>query len=261
MGEAEPPLVFAGGLALWPVNGSAGLFRAPYQRTVAKLPVHDRSGTELREYPSVPAALSAVGREFSTAEDGVAFLATTSGDEWTALFAANFPHSEVAGYWFARARIDVGCDYLGYQWTPSSPASVAPADRVLGNASFLDYRYVRKPLIGRQPPPDKRSIQASDQGGRWEFDLVGQPRPYELPEYYERRRKAERLPLELIETYLSACGIPVRQADWLRGPVTVVVQRGRGIRRGWGSPEELRSRVGYPAQAIPASLTGWSAHG
>jgi hypothetical protein len=202
-----------------------------------------------------------VGKEFSTADDSVDFLAATSDDEWTALFVSNFPHTDVAGYWFARARLDVECDYLCYQWIPSSPASMAPADRVLGCASFLDYHHVRRPLIGRQERPDKRSIQTSDQGGRWDFDLVGQPRPYEQPEYYERRRKAQRLPLELIEAYLAACGIPVRRADWLSGPVTVAAERGRGARRSWTSLEELRSRFGYPADGIPMTLTQWSPHG
>jgi hypothetical protein len=255
MGEFAQRLAFAGGPTLWPLNGSVGLFRSPHSKTVEKLPIHGKSRIVLHEYPSMAQALTDTVATYSVAADRLQFFAATARDDWTAVFVSSFPHTEVLGGWLTRAQRDVQCDYLCYQWIPASPATVEPANRLLGGATFLEYRHAR----GRG---EKRSIQTSNQGGRWDFDMVGEPRPYEQTEFYDRRRVADRLPLELIEAYLSACGIPVDQDDWLTGPVTVAVGRGNGLRRrDWKSMAELRSMVGYPADGIPMTLTNWSSDG
>jgi hypothetical protein len=261
----EPRLVFVGGESLWPLNGGVGLLRASRKRTVARLPIHGKPSTILREYPSIDAAVAEVAAEFPTDQNRSQFLAATRDDEWTAVFVSSYPHTDVAGYWLARAQLDVHCDYLCYQWVPAGPTSVPAVDRVKGSAVFVEYRYARAtPRLGfggRNQPPAERVIQASDQGSRWEFVLVGEARPYEQTEYYERPRKADRLPLSLIEAYLAACGIPVDQRDWLAGPVTAVIRQGRGSNRVWSSPADLRARLGYPADGIPTTLTHWSTHG
>jgi hypothetical protein len=247
-------LTFSGGFTLWPLNGSVGLFRSPYQVTVARLPIHQKPRIVLREYESMAAALAETPATYSVADDRLQFIAATTQDEWTAVFVSSFPHTEVLGGWLTKAQHGVQCDYLCYQWVPASPATVERPNRVWGGAAFLDYRHPRARLLRPPAALGKRTIQASDQGGRWAFDATGPARPYERTEFYERARIAERLPLEFIEAYVSACGIPVEQADWLSGPVTVAVERGRGLRRrGWQSMAELRAMVGYPANGIPAT--------
>ncbi len=253
-------LAFVGGPALWPINGGVGLFRAPYRRTLAKLEFLGKPGVVRREYPSMAAAIDGVTAEHSLADDRVRFLAGTGDDAWTAVFVSNFPLTDVTGYWLARARLEVHCDYLSYQWIPTGSPAVPATDRPQGCASFLDYRYVRRLLGGRPDPADKRSIQTSEQGARWDFDMVGPARPYEEPEHYDRRRKADRLPLDVIESYLAACGIPVGRTDWLTGPVTAAIEPGRGAHRDWKTLADLRAVLGYPPDGIPSSLTQRRAH-
>jgi hypothetical protein len=256
MGESEPRLVFTGGPALWPLNSGVGLFRASYRRTMAKLPVRPR--VEKRDFATLPEALDDITQRHSMAADDVKFVAATRGDDWTAVLDAGFPYADVGNYWRARAMRDVQCDYVCYQWVPASPASVPEMEKVFAAAAFFDYRHVRRMFGGRPQQSDTRSIETGDQDAGWEFHAVGPQRDYEQPENYTRRRKAERLPLPVIEAYLAACGIPVGQEDWLSGPVTALVDAGHGLkRRDWKSLSQLRSMVGYPAEGIPATLTGW----
>jgi hypothetical protein len=86
----------------------------------------------LHEYPSMAQALADTVATYSVADDRLQFFATTAHDEWTAVFVSSFPHTEVLGGWLTRAQRDVQCDYLCYQWIPASPATVEPANRLLG---------------------------------------------------------------------------------------------------------------------------------
>src|SRR4029077_11429719 len=135
---------------------SVGLFRSPQRRTVAKLPIHGKSRTVLHEYASMAHAMTDTVATYSVAVDRLQFFAGNAEDEGTAVFVSAFPHTDVLGYWLARAQRDVGCDYLCYQWVPASPATVEPANRLLGGATFLEYRHARG-LFGAKP--EKRSVQ------------------------------------------------------------------------------------------------------
>lgn len=63
-------------------------------------------------------------------------------------------------------------------------------------------------------------IVAMDDGGRWSFETSGDPLPFERLDAYERPRKRDRFPPELLHEYLLALGAPA-------GAVVVERRRGR----------------------------------
>ena len=58
----------------------------------------------------------------------------------------------------------------------------------------------------------RRSIAASNDGGRWVFHMSGAPFPFEDPGRYAAKRKRDRFPADLLWTCLGEMGIP-RIAD------------------------------------------------
>jgi hypothetical protein len=54
----------------------------------------------------------------------------------------------------------------------------------------------------------RRSIAASNDGGRWVFETSGAPFPFEDQGRYTARRKRDRFPPDLLRDYLRQMGIP-----------------------------------------------------
>lgn len=68
---------------------------------------------------------------------------------------------------------------------------------------------------GAAPLAIERSIVAAKDGGRWVFETVGSPYPFEDQAAYTRRVKASRFTTDMVYNYLRAFGIPVDEdADW-----------------------------------------------
>lgn len=53
------------------------------------------------------------------------------------------------------------------------------------------------------------SVAARNDGGRWTFDRIGAPQPFEEPEVYARRRIRDRFPPELLLRYCRALDVPL----------------------------------------------------
>lgn len=60
----------------------------------------------------------------------------------------------------------------------------------------------------------RRSISAANDGGKWRFDLGGEPLPFEQPERYQARQIRDRFTPELLEEYLMALGINLFQEQF-----------------------------------------------
>lgn len=54
----------------------------------------------------------------------------------------------------------------------------------------------------------RRSIAASNDGGRWIFEESGERYPFEQVEHYSAKRKRDRFTPQMLEDYLSHFGIP-----------------------------------------------------
>jgi hypothetical protein len=88
--------------------------------------------------------------------------------------------------------------------TIRATAAVPRADRF--GAVILevyDEKSAQDPLRGR------RSIYAADDGGRWVFDQVGEPFPFEDLEAYTRRRIRDRFTPAMMGDYLRGLGVDV----------------------------------------------------
>jgi hypothetical protein len=150
------------------------------------------------------------------------------------------PGADVVPWYAARAKFQLNCDFVGVSFLPKS-------DRVLPGAMFLDVRSGGSSL----------DVRASDQGRSWVFQRVAVPedaRAYEEPDYYRLRRKADRLPLELLGRYLTALGVPVDDPGYLSGPVLVCRPADRGTGE-WKQIGQLRELRGYPLDVVPRTLT------
>lgn len=62
---------------------------------------------------------------------------------------------------------------------------------------------------GDPPLSSRRSIVAANDGGRWVFEMTGEPFGFERAEAYARRRKADRFTCELLYEYLRALQVPI----------------------------------------------------
>ncbi len=68
---------------------------------------------------------------------------------------------------------------------------------------------------GAPPLCNVRAIIAMNDGGRWTFETVGTPYPFEDQTAYTRRRKASRFTSEMLYDYLRALGVPIdADPDW-----------------------------------------------
>ncbi|MGH3937825.1 MAG: hypothetical protein ACRDTG_04195 [Pseudonocardiaceae bacterium] len=150
----------------------------------------------------------------------------------------------------ARARLDLHCEFVAVEWMPKS-------SKTLPGATFVHYLPTRSRLniFSGSARSAERWVQTSDQEGRWEFNARGELRPFEEPGKYEARRKAERLPPELLGRYLAAVGIPLDKEGWLSGPVFAATREPfDGHNQEWSSMVELRRLCGYPEDRIPNDL-------
>lgn len=248
-----------GGDRYWPFSGSVGFFRSsagPVERVLTKsLPIQRSFRSS-----SFDAAITDVERSAEAAGVEATFLIPIEG--WTVVMASKVDE-DFGGFFAARAVRDLHCDYVSVDWMPASPRGTDVDYGVLANARFQ--HYIHEPWLVRVrrrrrtpinlPHRNERWIQVSDQDGSWDFDLVGPVRPYEEVEHYSARRKADRLPLDVLERYVAGAGVPLHDGKALLGPVTTLLSRVRGLQ--FLTPTRLRRACGYPEHGVPSSLTRW----
>jgi hypothetical protein len=247
-------LTCLGGIRFWPLTAKVGLFRAPMDKVVrAAQPWRSGRGSPWRttRHPSLAAALESHA-PYPYFVDRAVVAATAGGGAWTAVVNTGFPFGDVVGFLQARARLDVRCEYVGLEWMPATP-------EVFGNATFVHFLPPPQRLRRPAAPGDTRWVQTSDQDGGWEFYASGVQRPFEEPDRYRARRKADRLDLDLLARYLRAAGIQADDPGWLHGPAVMAVRsEHRPGTATWSTAGELRALCGYPQDRVPPWLMGWS---
>jgi hypothetical protein len=200
------------------------------------------------------------------AASGHILLLSSGGGAWTTVLVSSYPDADVSPYFAARAYFDLGCELVGVMWEPAG-------DHVDPGALFVHQRAVPRQArrwhqrTRPREPEDLRVVQSVLHEGRWEFSATGRPRDFEEPEHYERRRKAERLPRELLARYAAAAGVAVDDPGWWDGPAIAIVraeppqggtelsdEQYAAIYPVWSTVEELRRACGYPLDRIPDDL-------
>jgi len=76
----------------------------------------------------------------------------------------------------------------------------------------LSYGQTRLDVYGPEGKPPLgyvRVISATNDGGRWSWDVSGEPLDFERVEYYQKRRIRDRFPSWLLEEYCMELSIPV----------------------------------------------------
>lgn len=241
----------------WPLTANLGFFRAPPDRVADRLVPWGRGSPWVRhEHTGLDEALQAhapFGRVPAK------FVVSSAGGVWATVLDASFPSNDFAFHYAGPAYLALGCEMVATCWQPETPFTLAAAE-------FAHQREIPVPpqrrFRGSEPrePEDLRMVQVSDQDGRWVFAASGEPRAFEDPEHYERRRKAERLPRDLLARYAAAVGVAVDDPSWWDGPVIALTGSkdggGRKVRpeKIWSTVEELRESCGYPLDGIPDDL-------
>jgi hypothetical protein len=242
-----------GGARYWPLTAEVGFFRAPLDKVVRSVkPWRSarRSPWTTTRHADLDTALAA-HRPYAFRSAHAVFAVAAADGAWTVTIDSAFPFADVAGYMKARALLDVKCEFAAVEWVPAAPD-------IFANATFVHFRPERRFLRRPQSPGDTRWIQASDQDTAWEFDASGPARPFEEPQRYTARRKADRLTFDQLERYLAGVGVPVDDPGWLTGPVVVAVRPPRHpTELTWSTVAELRRLCGYPADTIPTDLVRW----
>jgi hypothetical protein len=171
---------------------------------------------------------------------------------WTTVLGTDFLADDYVDRLAARAFFDLRCEFVGCSWRPTTRVAEA-------GAAFVHQR--ASPRTWGRRVEDRRTVEAGQVGGY--FSAVGEPRAFEEPEYYERRRTIERLPRELLARYMAAVGVAVDHPGWWDGPVTVVAQANRtplphdppvDPKDMWSTIQDLRRVCQYPPDGIPDDL-------
>jgi hypothetical protein len=245
----------------WPLTANVGFLRARPEDVVEVAVPWGRGSPWVRaDHDTFEEPLRA------PPPSGHMFLLSSGGGEWTTVLQSSYPDADIGQYFAARAYFDLGCDFVGVMWEPAG-THVDPG------AEFVHQRAIPIPPRRRlqrsapREPEDLRVVESKLHEGRWEFGASGRQRDFEEPDHYERRRKAERLPRELLARYAAAVGVAVDDPGWWDGPA-IAIARAESARAGhqlsdqqyaqlypvWSTVEELRKACGYPVDTLPDDL-------
>ena len=93
-----------------------------------------------------------------------------------------------------------------------------------------------------------RAITLINDVGGWTFRTTGDPQPFEQPERYEARKKADRFTSEMLENYCRALGIDLFNPDFYGGQGLLIHAEPRFLPKLKTIPlEEARRQIGLSA--------------
>jgi hypothetical protein len=187
----------------WPVTHDFGLIRAPVG-TVLEMrhQAYLAHGLDDCRREDVAGSLDVCLRQleplcFVTRKE--MYLATDFG--WTALFQNGTRGSDPALPMMQSARA-LGVTAMRICVTPAGATWPAVIWEVYDTAEN-----------GGDANGYRRSIAASNDGGRWVFHMSGAPFPFEDPGRYAAKRERDRFPADLLGDYLREMGIPRIEDD------------------------------------------------
>lgn len=212
--------------ALWPITSTIGSVKAPcaraadsYVRWQGPLKLGWGRAVSARQ---VTGNLQTLLRHLDplrrTEPSRVLFLRTSG--EWTAFFDNLVSGTDTFPV-LPHLTEDLHC--VGVR------ASIVPDVGREGDAG--ENRYggtvleIMDPDRGKPPLRYRRTIAAVNDGGRWTFDLSGEPEPFEELSHYTGRHLRDRFTPELLDRYLRALGIRAFDPDFYLRDGVLVVER------------------------------------
>lgn len=174
----------------YPVTSDMGLINSDIEQTVSELVRwHGSIYTRSEVVTNLAEALNALP-PLSAEKRRRLFVATRAG--WTACFQSGIQGSDPFP---AMSMLAQRLGVLAMRVCSTHPSEMWPAN--------IWEVYAPEPLGGEPPLGYRRSIGASNDGGRWTFDESGERFAFERPEFYARRLKRERFTRALLTEYLS----------------------------------------------------------
>lgn len=230
-------------LAKWrPVTSDFGLIRAPLDRVLAELQMwHASIGIEYSRTDITSSLENTFESLLPLAHSKMRRLFVSTRSDWVACFQNGIRGSDPApamSYLAKRMQVlamRVCCTdsakYPSVIWTVYAPES-----------------------LGGTPFGLRRSIAASNDGGRWVFHESGERFPFEQVARYAESRKRDRFTREMIRDYAKEFGIELFADEFMRVDSAFPAVRLQQTTKVWQTPEFTLEQVvaGVPWQR-PAS--------
>lgn len=221
-------------LTKWsPVTSDFGLIRAPLERVLAELQSWHTSIGIVYSRTNITSSL----------DDAFESLLPLAESKMRRLFVAT--HSD----W-------VACFQNGIQGSDPFPAMSYLAKRVEAltmrvccttdtakHPSVIWEVYAPESLGGKPPLGYRRSIAASNDGGRWVFEESGERFPFEQVARYAERLKRDRFTSEMLRDYLKEFGVRLFADEFLRVDSAAPAVRLQRTTKIWHTPEFTLEQV------------------
>jgi hypothetical protein len=224
-----------------PLTSRVGFLNAPLERVAEEY--ESWMGGVLREYGSVLTrkrvlvhASDFVGlMEPLTVPATVRFLLLHVQNGWTAYFDNSKLGPDASPPEVLARRL--GCKGIVAAWVPhTKPAkfSGTPKGRY-GQTRFSYYGF---------DEGVRRTVAVTNDGGKWDFDAIGTPLPFERTETYNAKRVQDRFTPELLGEYMAHYGIDYFRLSFYFPGEAVLFTRDAGTRAGLKefTIEELQAR-------------------
>jgi hypothetical protein len=212
-----------------PITSTIGFIETDLQNAVAGFvrwqePIQGPRGVVLTTRAidgDLPSALSALPP--LTSVEARRFLFVATAGTWVAFFDNGHRGTDATGPMAYLART-LGCRALRVVAVPHhEPRQDNGRWRGRYGATILD-------LFGaevRNHSNTIRSITMMNDGGKWTFDELGDPLPFEDPEAYKARRVRDRFPLELLARHLNHLGLAPFDEQFYGAQAVLVEKHGR----------------------------------
>lgn len=211
-----------------PITSTIGFLGTDLQNAVASFlrwqePIQAPRGVTLaaREIDGdLPSALSALPP--LTSVEARRFLFVPTAGSWVAFLDNGHRGTDATGPMAYLART-VGCRAVRIVTVPHhQPRREDGQWRGRYGATILD-------LFGAEVSNHSntiRSITMMNDGGKWTFEELGEPLPFEDREVYKARRIRDRFPVELLARYLTQLGLEPFDEQFYRAPAVLVEKHG-----------------------------------
>ena len=215
-------------IAKWsPVTSDFGLIRAPVERVLTELQRwHNSIGIEYVRTEIKSSLADAFESLLPLSNSKMRFLFLSTHSDWVACFQNGIQGSDPFPV----------MSYLAQRMGVIAMRICSTPDTDLYPATIWEV-YAPESLGGQMPLGFRRTISASNDGGKWAFHESGERFPFEWTERYAERCKRDRFTREMLHNYLREFGVELSSDDFLRVVEEAPAVRLQRVTQVWQTPE------------------------
>jgi len=154
-----------------------------------------------------------------TAIEARRYLFVSTHSQWVAFFDNEAQGSDSPTMMSVLSRL-LRCRTLRIAYVPDTMAATDKTARGRFGAVIFELFSPE----ANNPRNSLRSIALVNDGGRWVFEILGEPLPFESQSVYQSKRLRDRFPVDLMLTYASALGLEPFDENFYE-PVGILVEK------------------------------------